>query len=261
LDIKALINNIVQSIKTTPDLKNGIKKLRWLYNRSNSSETVISFNYPKPVGKINLLVRDNGGADVFIASEVFDKQCYNLLLKQVANILDLGANAGFTGVYFSKLFPNATIACVEPMPGNIAVLKKNLLLNNVNHIIFEAAATVNDGRITMSVADKDYGSKVHNIALGKNTGNNTTEVEGLSITTILNTLNWQKVDILKIDIEGYEGLLLASNNDWLHNISIIIMEIHEGVTIDFIKDTTAPFGFGYVAPYLGNWILSKDQIL
>lgn len=261
MNVKALINNIIGSIKTTSGFGNAVKRLKWLYNRSGRPKTQISFNYPAPIGKIDLIVRDNSGADAFIVGEVFDQQCYHLPLSQeTAYIIDLGANAGFTAVYLSKLFPKATIACVEPMQGNVALLKENLALNKVNAVIFEAAATVNDEKIVMEIADQDYANKVHDIPFGKTISENTLTVEGLSMDTILNKLNWQQVDLLKIDIEGYEGILLSTNNSWLNRVAVIIIEIHEGVTIDFIKGITTPYGFAHVSLQQGNWVLSKTKI-
>jgi FkbM family methyltransferase len=268
MDLGSLKNNIIDSINTTNGLYNAAKKLFWLYNasgklsNSGKHKTQIEFKYPPPIGKINLKVRNNNGSDSFIMSEVFQHQCYSVSLNDnITHILDLGANAGFTAVYFSKLFPKATIACVEPMPNNLLILKENLALNNVNSPVFEAAATCEDEKTTMETGDKDYGSRVHDIPFGKTMNNDTLVVDGLSINTILEKLNWKQVDLVKIDIEGYEGILLNKNNDWLSKVNTIIMEIHKGITIDFVKKAIEPYGFGHVKSQKGNWILSKKEIL
>ena len=264
MNIRAFFKNIIDSISTTKGLYNAAKKMYWLYNksaRSSNHTTQINFKYPYPINKISLQVRYNQGADAFILSEVFQQQCYRLPLNDaITHILDLGANAGFTAVYFSKFFPKAKIACVEPMPGNIAILKENLSLNKVNSVVFEAAATIEDGKITMEIGDKDYGNKVHNIPFGKSMGNSTLIVDGLSINTILKKLNWKKIALLKIDIEGYEGILLGTNNNWLAKTDTIIIEIHEGVTIDFLKKIVAPYGLNYIMLQKGNWVLSRKEI-
>jgi FkbM family methyltransferase len=206
-------------------------------------------------------VRSNQGADSFIMSEVFREKCYFISLNEnITNILDLGSNAGFTAVYFSRLFKNATIACVEPMPGNISILKANLLLNSVNSFVFEAAAAVENGKITMETGDKDYGGKVHHIPFGKTMNNGTVTVEGLTVSRMIEKLNWNKIDLLKVDIEGYEGILFTQNNDWLKKVEVIIMEIHEGVAIQLIEDAIAPYGFTNSKQKKGNWIFSKNEI-
>jgi FkbM family methyltransferase len=267
MDIKSLKKNIFDSIYTTVGLYNALKKFLWLYDvrrkfgDSSPHEIKIRFKYPYPVGKIYLKVRYNRGSDSFILSEVFQNQCYRIPFNNdIIHILDLGANAGFTAVYFSKLFPKAQVACVEPMPNNISILKENLALNNVNAIIFDAAAAIEDENITMIVGDRDYGNKVYNISFGKQVNNNTLVVNGITINTIIKKLNWGKIDLLKIDIEGYEGILLNKNNDWLDKVHTIIMEIHEGVTIDFVKKITYPYGFKYIEHQKGNWILSKNEV-
>ncbi len=127
-------------------------------------------------------------------------------------------------------------------------------------LFFEAAATTVDEKIIMEAGDKDYGNKVHDIPFGKEMNNGTLEVDGLSISTIISNLGWGNIDLLKVDIEGYEGILLAKNNDWLSKVTTIIMEIHEGITIDFIKDTVKPYGLTHVKFQQGNWVLSKNEI-
>jgi FkbM family methyltransferase len=264
MDLKYFVNNITDSLKTTINIANAIKKMRWLYSKGTyrgNKHTNISFKYPSPIGEIDLLVRNNRGSDAFIISEVFGQQCYFIPLKNKINhVLDLGANAGYTAVYYSKIFPQATIACVEPMPNNIDILKKNLEMNHVNAVIFEGAASSSDGEITMEIGDMDYGNKVHDIPFGRNMNNDLFITEGFSVNTIINNLNWEKIDLLKIDIEGYEGVLLHQNNNWLAKVDTIIIEIHEGITIESVRNTTDAFGFVHVQPKKGNWILSKHLI-
>ena len=260
MDLKSLKSNIVESLRTTNGIFNAAKRLFWLYQAS-PYKMQIGLRYPEPVGKINLIVRNNKGSDSFIISEVFQNECYRVSTsKNITNIVDLGANAGFTAVYFSKFFKNAKIACVEPMPGNIGVLKENLKLNNVNSVVFEIAVTTVDGKVTMDIGDKDYGGKVHHIPFGKAMGNDTLIVDGLSIDTILKKMNWNKIDLLKIDIEGYEGVMLLENNSWLAVVNTIIMEIHEGITIEDVKDALRPYDFVFSKPHKGNWILSKQEV-
>jgi FkbM family methyltransferase len=265
MNIKSFIKNIKESIQTTSGPFNAAKKIFWLYGvfgKSSEKKTLIHFKFPSPVGNIRLNVRYNSGSDAFIVSEVFQEQCYFIPPNNpIATVLDLGANAGFTAVYFSRLFPDAQIACVEPMANNIAILKENLALNKVNPIVFEGAVAVEDGEVTMESGDKDYGNKVHGIPFGKSFDNNTTVVPGYTVTHIMKDLNWKRIDLLKIDIEGYEGVLLKENNSWLAKVDTLIMEIHEGVTIEFIKSITDAYGFAYSKLQMGNWILSRKEII
>jgi FkbM family methyltransferase len=207
------------------------------------------------------LIRDNGGADTFIISEVFEHNCYYLSPAQpIRTILDLGANAGFTTVYLNKLFPQAQIACVEPIRTNIDVLKQNIGLNGIKARIIEAAISINDGYLQMALSSKDYGHKVKDIKFGKEVLNsNVYEVKAISIPTVLAEYQWEQIDLLKIDIEGYEGVLLTQNNEWLSKTNTIIIEIHEGVDLQNLKEIMVSFSFQYFLERGGNFIFSKFE--
>lgn len=267
MNFKALIRNAFLSFKLTSDWQNACKRMIWLYeiknklNRTYSSVSEIQFKYPLPVGEIKLKVRENNGSDKFIFGEVFDQQNYHLYHKnEIRYIIDLGANAGFTALYYSKLFPLARIVCVEPFPANVSILKDNLSKNNVAFEIFEAAISVEDNLVEIEVSNKDYGHKVKEMEYGKRIGGKTVTVNGLSINNLIKTLRWPVIDILKIDIEGYEGVLFSKNTEWLQLVETIIMEIHENVSIEDIRETTDKYHFDFTIMRNGNWILSKFNI-
>lgn len=260
MDVKALLKNISYSFKTTASIADGLKRMVWLYTKAallGYKQTQITFKYQPPVGKVKLQVRFNGGSDVFILSEVFEHHCYQTSLQNITNIIDLGANAGFTAVYFSKIYPNATIVCVEPLPENLEILQKNILLNKVKSVIIKGAVTIHDQEVLIEVGDMDYGGKIHDIPFGKNMANATFTVDGYSMDTIMKKAGFKNVDLLKIDIEGYEGVLFSDNTAWLDKVNTIIMEIHEGVSIEYIKNTAIRHGFKNVIQQNGNWILTK----
>ena len=261
MNISVAFKNILESLRTTAGLSDAIKKILWLY-RLGGPKLNIMFDYAGPLRKTRLSVRNNNGADVFIVSEVFQHECYHLAFEnKIKYIMDLGANAGFTTIYFSRIFPGASFVCVEPIPENIAALKRNLQLNKLNAVVFEAAAAVRDGSIMMDIGDLDYGNKVHDIPYGKQIGKRTILVNGLTITNICRQLQWERIDVLKIDIEGYEGILLNENNAWLNLVGTIIMEIHEGIEIKHIKDILIMFHFNNHLYRRGNWIFSKTKII
>ena len=89
---------------------------------------------------------------MFIFGEVLEHEYYRIpLLAPPATILDLGANAGFTAVFFGRTYPNARLACVEPVPDDVRVLVRNLELNGVDATVISGAFHSKDGRVTMGV--------------------------------------------------------------------------------------------------------------
>src|SRR6185295_4512289 len=84
------------------------KRLRWIYAQKlptamRRNEQIICFRFPPPLKSLSFAVRSNRGSDQFVFGEVFHHRYYDLpLSKPPSTILDLGANAGFTVVYFSR---------------------------------------------------------------------------------------------------------------------------------------------------------------
>lgn len=185
----------------------------------------IGLRRPPPVGDIRLVLRDNEGADLFIYSEVFEHECYALPLRnQPATILDLGANIGLAAIYFARTFPTARVACVEPDPDNFRVLQRNLDLNRVAAVVFAAAAHNEDGAVMMTLAASAYG---HRIADARTHGAaERYEVAAVTVPTLLARLGWERIGLVKIDIEGHETVLLAQPCDWLDRVDALCLEYH-----------------------------------
>ena len=70
-------------------------------------------------------------------------------------------------------------------------------------------------------------------------------VRQFTVPELLLALGWEGIDVLKIDIEGYEKTLFHGNNAWLSRVRWIIEEAHGHVnySIDDVRADLAPFGF------------------
>lgn len=185
----------------------------------------IALRCAPPVGDIRLLLRDNAGADMFVYSEIFEHECYALPLKnRPATILDLGANIGLAAIYFARAFPAAQLACVEPDPDNLRVLRRNLDLNGIAAAVFAAAIHNQDGAAMMARAVSAYG---HSIADERTESSAARfEVAAMTVPTLLARLGWERVGLAKIDIEGHELALLDARCDWLDCVDALCLEYH-----------------------------------
>jgi hypothetical protein len=56
-------------------------------------------------------------------------------------------------------------------------------------------------------------------------------------------LGWNSLDLLKIDIEGYEAELLSKNADWLSVTREIVGEAHHGYTNEDLRNDLGRYGF------------------
>ena len=52
-------------------------------------------------------------------------------------------------------------------------------------------------------------------------------VQGITIDKILKTNSLEKIDILKIDIEGAEREVFMDSSSWIKKIDVLIIELHD----------------------------------
>jgi FkbM family methyltransferase len=245
-----LIRNVSRSWRYRGNFLDFVRRLLFLYSAKlprgiRRPEWTIGFRYREPIGDIRLLLRANAGADAFTHSEIFEHQYYRLPLKcSPATVLDLGANIGLSAIYFARAYPGTCLACVEPGPENLRLLAQNLRLNGVRADIISAAIDVDDGKAVMRRDAKDYGHRI--VAMPGNSPAQYFQVDAISIPSILRRLGWDRIELLKIDIEGHEQRLLSEDCDWLHRVDAICLEYHHqfgGTELQRVADR-----FGFLPP-------------
>ena len=181
------------------------------------------------------------GIDRNTMADVFAERLYELSVTGVQRVLDLGANIGMATLFFAARFPDAEFACVEPSPGNCSVLREAIRLNGIRATVFEGAVGVMPGE-----ADLDVGHAPDQFSLTpyQSTGRKI-RVRQFAVPEILSTLGWDTVDLMKIDIEGYEKTLFRDGKHWLPRVKLIVGEAHGHVNygINEVRADLAPLGF------------------
>ncbi len=134
------------------------------------------------------------------------------LIKPGDHVLDIGANIGF----YAKIISGAVgatgkVYCFEPDATNFKYLKKN------------TAGISNIRLFNMAVSDKEeiikvYKSKLLNVDHRTYPVNNYDSVEEISansIDTLISRKDIEKVDLIKIDIQGFELTAFKGMNNLL----------------------------------------------
>jgi FkbM family methyltransferase len=132
-------------------------------------------------------------------------------------IIDAGANIGAASLWFSKVFPEATIVAVEPDPANVALLRMNVS-GLANCIVTEAAIGSTPGFVELSCQE---------VAWGVRTKRSNNGVPIVTIDSIMDQFSDGVAFIAKIDIEGFERDLFSANTGWLENIFGVFVEPHD----------------------------------
>lgn len=179
---------------------------------------------------VHALVRCNG-ADLTVFRGIFMEREYAVegrLRSTPRTILDVGANCGYAALFFGACYPEAAIAVVEPVPRNVAALRTNLKLNGLAPVIIEAAMATSDGEAELFLTGNDSCESLSPI----HPWSSRMKVETKSVDSVLELLGWSTIDLLKLDIEGYERVLLARSPDWLDKVQAVVAELHGGYTLE-----------------------------
>lgn len=137
-------------------------------------------------------------------------------------VLDLGSHIGVSLLAFRTAFPDADIVGVEPDPNSFARLHRNAgQLPGVR--LRRLAVTSHDGEASFVPADEPWVSAI---------GRGGITVEARTLETLLDELGWDRVDLLKIDIEGAELDVLRSPA--LARVRTIVGEIHDDAAIELL---------------------------
>lgn len=157
--------------------------------------------------------------DIQSIREVWLEQCYRLPVEiPLRVVIDLGANIGLTSLWYATHYPLTTLVSVEPVVANAELVRQNLSHNSPPPVVLQAAVGGDDGEGAM------LESRASNL------GQLTEAKGGIRIMSMQSVLGHlppdQRIDLVKIDIEGSEQRLLEGDLDWLTRVSSLIVEFH-----------------------------------
>ena len=128
---------------------------------------------------------------------------------QNANIFDIGANIGFVSALFSVRNPDANIYAIEPGFDNYNFLKKNIEVNNLKNVypLNVAASFENSIGSFNEHSAWGYLDSVENNSTGHH------QVEVTTIDSLILKLGLKKIDLIKVDVEGFELQVFEGMSD------------------------------------------------
>lgn len=154
-------------------------------------------------------------------------------------ILDLGANVGYTAAHFSALFPNARVVAVEMDEKNFRLACENTKGFSGCQMIHGAVSSVN-GTLTYG-GDREDG--FHLLPRDALIPPNAKHVRSLTMTTLCNEAKLDRIDFLKMDIEGAEHALFSSDTSWLDKVYHAKIEIHDAQDFTLVASVLKTHGF------------------
>jgi FkbM family methyltransferase len=148
------------------------------------------------------------------------------------SVVDAGAHHGDTAVQYLEHFPNSRVIALEPEPGNFAIAKETLAPFGERVELLPFALTDRDGSVALGVTSHSgahsllevgdmryYDAPVETLA--------PIEVRAVTLDSLLAGHRLDRLDILKMDIQGAELLALRGAGKLLsrHAIRLIALEV------------------------------------
>ncbi|MCH8824017.1 MAG: FkbM family methyltransferase [Planctomycetes bacterium] len=168
-------------------------------------------------------------SDVSTYRQVFINQEYDFREETHPKVIvDAGANIGLASIYFANKYPKAKLIAIEPEEGNFELLKKNVA-PYITIIPVQAALWSHNGEIDL--VDPERGNWGFMTEEGNASENQLREVchkvRAMTVDKIIDDYDLDKIDILKIDIEGAEKEVFSDTSSWIERVDALIIELHE----------------------------------
>jgi FkbM family methyltransferase len=163
-------------------------------------------------------IRSHSTTDYGVAWDIFFRGCYQCPepVSEVRNIVDLGANVGYSCLFWCQKYPEARVTAFEPHPRHLSAIAGHLSVNHFSDRVkvVEAAAGVAEG--SAYLADAGSSSVITSSPTGF----------AVPIVDVFKMLD-STIDILKIDIEGGEYGLLGDERFGSLRARTVVVEWHK----------------------------------
>lgn len=142
-------------------------------------------------------------------------------------IVDAGANAGYSAVWFARRYPNARVLAIEPDAANVALLRRNVA-DYPNVEVIEAALMNFDGPAELvDPGHGPWGIRVQPKGARWSSGEVVGTIECVSPTKLFAQREIETVGYLKVDIEGSEVDLFSGDTSWMNSVESMAIELHD----------------------------------
>ena len=199
------------------------------------------------------------GLMLFRTREIDHKIMLERIVRPGMRIFDIGGNIGYYPLMELSLLAGAgELIVVEPLPQNVALLKRNLLLNNYPDVpVIQAAISNTPTAKTFYVSTHSNLGTFHpEGGIAKTLTGSTLEVETLTVPMLAQRFG--PPDLLRMDIEGHEVEVFASMLDDISQgayAPTIIFETHPdryGPDHDMVANLRRLFTLGYSVPLVSS---------
>ena len=165
--------------------------------------------------------------EILIEKQYFDVAYFIPVESQI--VLDIGANIGEYSLIASRLVGNlGKVFAIEPNTNSFNILERNIELNNIKNIISINMAVTDSTNDKITLYEMDTPTVTTMLIIeGKQNSKNSYMVKTIKIDDLIRSTNINRLDLLKIDVEGAEVLVLNGALEAIAKYKPnIIIEVH-----------------------------------
>lgn len=206
-----------------------------------------------------MLVRANEDVGQLIIAGIYETEDLGHLLANLRDgdvFFDVGANIGLFSLLCAHQFASVSIHAFEPIPLNASLFESSIHLNGFENITLNRICVGNsEGEIELSLAsDSAYSSM---LATGRKPVVRRLRTPITTLDGYASHARLQRIDVLKVDVEGAEKLVLEGGRGLLSDDTtrprLILIELFDqnlepfGTSIAEIVDLMSGLGYrGFV---------------
>ncbi len=151
-------------------------------------------------------------------------------------IVDGGAFIGDLSVHWSSRWKDVSIVAFEPNSVNFELASQNSIPYGTRIKLLRGGLWCES--TTLAISGEEMGARVSKRIGGADL------VRAWSIPEILAEMGWQKISILKLDVEGAEFEILGDScGQWIQCVDVLIIEFHDPKRQ--VEVARRLFGFGF----------------
>lgn len=195
------------------------KLIKWRFRYLAGNKRTIECRFP---GIRSTIVLRPGHFDLKVLRAVLLEEEYRVELTEApAVIVDAGAHIGLSAVYFANRYPEARIFSLEPNPENFAVLKANVAAYDSVHPI---NAALWHSRENLHWVDPDADDWAYRVTQSEDSPDT---IPAIDLDSLRSEHGIDRIDLLKVDIEGAEAEVFSHNTGWIDAVRVIAIELHD----------------------------------
>lgn len=172
----------------------------------------------------------------YLYGEIFIKNEYFISKYKTQNprtIIDAGANIGLATLFFLHNNKNAFLISIEADPNTFRYLKKNIEINNFSHRVqlLNVVLSRSSAKTLNFYSSGRLGGLMSSLNQKRSNGKKII-VENKKLSLI--TKKYEKIDVLKLDVEGAETEILDDLNmsKELQKIDSFLIEYHHNLNTE-----------------------------